>query len=255
MSINFILYFFIYGVIGWITEVIFCLIVDKEVVNRGFLKGPICPIYGVGAIFVLLLLEQFKGRIGVIFILGILIATVIEYLTSCVLESIFQTKWWDYSNNKFNINGRVCLFNSLLFGVLAVFLVEIIHPFLCKIVDTAPRELIIIITIILLMVLVIDLVKSIKALLSINSNVYKLENFIQELKKYNLDLYSILQDDGKKIGNQDNRNLKAKLKEKLNQKINLTSREKSLFKAFPKGTHKKYNESFKKLKKIINTKK
>lgn len=255
MSINFILYFFIYGVIGWITEVIFCLIVDKEIVNRGFLKGPICPIYGAGAVFVLLLLEGFKGRIGVIFILGILIASIIEYLTSCVLENIFQTKWWDYSNNRFNINGRICLLNSLLFGVLAVLLVEIIHPFLHKIVNIMPRKLIIIVTIILLTILLIDLVKSVKVLLSINSNVYKLENFIQELKKYNLDLYSILQDDGRKNDNKDNRKLKAKLKEKLNQKINLTSREKSLFKAFPKGTHKKYNESFKKLKKIINAKK
>ena len=110
--------FVIYSILGYVCEMIFCAIVDKKVVNRGFLCGPILPIYGVGAVFMLLALSRYKSDPLVVFVFGAIICSALEYFTSFVLEKIFHNMWWDYYDYKFNINGRICLLNSILFGML-----------------------------------------------------------------------------------------------------------------------------------------
>ncbi|HBB29668.1 MAG TPA: hypothetical protein DC000_10580, partial [Clostridiales bacterium] len=115
MSTNFyvnFIYFIMYSVIGWICEVIFCSIPEKKFINRGFLNGPLCPIYGFGALIVIFFLTPFKDSIFLVFIFGLIVTSTLEYFTSYAMEKLFHSKWWDYSNNRFNINGRVCLLNS-----------------------------------------------------------------------------------------------------------------------------------------------
>ena len=119
MKMNFVylfLVFMFYSVLGYLCEIVCSSIKQKKLVNRGFLCGPYCPIYGVGSLFILLLLSRFKEDPVVVYILGAILTSAIEYVTSFLLEKIFHNKWWDYSDEKFNIHGRVFLFNTLLFG-------------------------------------------------------------------------------------------------------------------------------------------
>ncbi len=121
-----ILYFFIYSFLGWIYETIFVSIREREWSNRGFLMGPICPIYGVGAVVAVLICSDMS--IPLTFILCMLGSAVLEYTTAYVLDKLFHASWWDYSNMPFNINGYICLPASLLFGAAGVLIAKILHP-------------------------------------------------------------------------------------------------------------------------------
>lgn len=125
-----ILCFFIYAFLGYVCEVIYCSIGQKKLVNRGYLYLPICPIYGFGAILILSLMWPIREMWYLVFFLGIFLTTTLEYLTSYVMELFFHMRWWDYSKRKWNINGRVCLRNSLLFGGLVMLVVYGIQPIL-----------------------------------------------------------------------------------------------------------------------------
>lgn len=122
--------FIFYSMIGWIIEVVDQFYRQKKFINRGFLLGPYCPIHGLGALLMLILLSKFFNNTLVLFINSVLLCTVLEYITSYVLEKIFRARWWDYSDYKFNLNGRVCLQNSLFFGLAGVIIVKFSQPFL-----------------------------------------------------------------------------------------------------------------------------
>lgn len=123
-----ILYFAIYSMLGWVCEVIYCSIPAKHFINRGFLNGPYCPVYGFGALIVIYILFPFTAYPLLVFTLATLLTSTLEYLTSYILEKSFNAHWWDYSKRKFNIHGRVCLLNSSLFGILCLVLVYLVHP-------------------------------------------------------------------------------------------------------------------------------
>lgn len=115
------LLFFIYSVIGWIIEVTNIFITKKKFINRGFLIGPYCPIYGFGGILMTILLEKYYENIILTFIFSIFICAMLEYFTSYLLEKIFNARWWNYSNRKFNINGRICFGNLIIFRSIRMF--------------------------------------------------------------------------------------------------------------------------------------
>ena len=123
-----ILYFFLYSFFGWLCECIYCSIPAHTFINRGFLAGPYCPIYGCGALAVLHILDPFGFSIPLMFVMGIVVTSALEYVTSWGMEVLFHTKWWDYSSYPFNIHGRVCLKNSLLFGCMVLVVYYLIHP-------------------------------------------------------------------------------------------------------------------------------
>lgn len=123
------LVFITYSFFGYICEIIFSSIAQKKIVNRGFLCGPYCPIYGVGSIFILFTLLRFKDDPIIVFILGAIITSALEYFTSFLLEKIFHNKWWDYSKYVCNINGRICLQNTLLFGFGSLLIIYMADPF------------------------------------------------------------------------------------------------------------------------------
>lgn len=123
-----VIYFFLFGFFGWVCESIFCSVNEKKIVNRGFLNGPICPIYGFGGLIVVYLLAPLQGNLPLLFLMGAVSCTVLEYATSVIMEKMFQAKWWDYSDLWGNINGRVCVKFSLIFGVLSVVCVRLLYP-------------------------------------------------------------------------------------------------------------------------------
>ena len=131
IKIIFILFIF-YSMIGWIIEVLDQFYRKKRFINRGFLIGPYCPVHGIGALLMVLLLSGITDSYIILFFSASLICTILEYITSFLLEKIFKARWWDYSCYKFNLNGRVCLQNRIFFGIAGVFIVKIANPFVVK---------------------------------------------------------------------------------------------------------------------------
>jgi Predicted membrane protein len=131
--------FFLYSFLGWIYESTFVSIKKRTFVNRGFLNGPMIPIYGAGASTVYLFLHNRMDNAVFVFVQGMLLATVLEYITSFLMEKIFHAKWWDYSNSKYNIQGRVCLMASLFWGFLSILMSEVLQPSINHVIDRIPR--------------------------------------------------------------------------------------------------------------------
>ena len=152
---------FVFSVVGWITECIYCSIGEKKLVlNRGFLIGPYCPIYGVGTLYVYFAIDRFKDNYFLFFLTSIIGLSILEYLTSYFMEKIFHARWWDYSNRFLNINGRVCLMNAILFGIMAIlFSYFVLTPYV-NFVSQIPKIILIIVSIIFLIIFVTDYIVS-----------------------------------------------------------------------------------------------
>ncbi len=129
----------IYGFIGWCCEVIFAAVEQGKFVNRGFLNGPICPIYGLGMLLVLWVLTPLKTHLWLLFFGSVLLCTVLEYVTGFLLEKLFHQKWWDYSKYPFHLQGYVCLKFSLLWGLGAMFAVWVVHPPIALLLEKLPK--------------------------------------------------------------------------------------------------------------------
>ena len=133
------LLFLTYSFLGWTMEVIGKLIQYKRFINRGFLIGPYCPIYGTGALLITFLLKRYTNDPITLFIMAILVCGTLEYLTSYFMEKIYHARWWDYSQRKFNINGRVCLNTIIPFGLLGMFIMYVSNPFLLEKINELPE--------------------------------------------------------------------------------------------------------------------
>lgn len=164
--------FIIYSFLGWLMEVLLVSFQQRKITARGFLIGPWCPIYGFGALFVTLLLKKYYEDPIVLFIMSFLLGTILEYITSYLMEKMFKARWWDYTNHKFHINGRVSLTTSLGFGLLGVILVYVFNPFFLKIISNIPNILFNTVMIIILLIFVSDVIISFKIITNI-----KKENF------------------------------------------------------------------------------
>jgi len=127
-----LIYFFIwlvfYSFAGWVYESILCSVKERKPVNRGFLNGPICPVYGFGAVLLILTFYGRTDRPAVLFFGGAVLTCALEYFTSYLLEKLFHTRWWDYSHMRFNLNGRICLLGAVAFGAFSLILVKWFHP-------------------------------------------------------------------------------------------------------------------------------
>lgn len=168
------LLFIIYSMIGYIIEVITVSICMKKITfSRGFLIGPYIPIYGIGIISIVRLLSKYQNDILVLFIMSTIICTIIEYLTSFLMEKLFKLRWWDYSDKNFNINGRVCLTNSVLFGFGGIIIMKIVNPFIESIILKLSPWLIIVLSTIFLLGFLIDVIISIIAILNIKIDIKK----------------------------------------------------------------------------------
>ena len=134
------LLFLLYSILGYIIEVISVSIHAKKLVfNRGFLIGPYLPIYGFGSLIMVLFLTRYENDLLALFVMSAFLCTLLEYVTSLIMEKIFQLRWWDYSDRKFNINGRVCLQNLILFGILGTTIVFLVNPFFIKYISKIPE--------------------------------------------------------------------------------------------------------------------
>lgn len=170
------LLFIIYSFLGWIVEVLDIYFEQNKLLNRGFLIGPVCPIYGVGCLLLYFLLKKYMEEPIVVFVLAIVICALLEYFTSYVMEKIFKVRWWDYSNKKYNINGRICLETMLPFGIMGCLILYYVNPFCLKILGMLNSVVLNIIFYSILTTFVVDLAVSLKVITNIKfvtSNVVK----------------------------------------------------------------------------------
>ena len=154
------LLFIIYSFSGWVMEVIVFLFAEKKFINRGFLIGPYCPIYGFCSVLMVLTFGKYTEIPIALFIMAAVLCTVVEYLTSYIMEKLFNTRWWDYSDLTFNVNGRVCLKNSVLFGLLGCFLIYVANPFLSGLLLQIPENVLDAISLAILALFIADNITS-----------------------------------------------------------------------------------------------
>lgn len=196
--------FFIASVIGYLAEITFCSIQLKRVVlNRGFLMGPYIPIYGVGTSLVAIFLAKYKNDPFVFFWMTVILCSFVEYLTSYVMEKIFKVRWWDYREESFNINGRVCLKNSIIFGLAGLLVIYTVYPFICNIIRLLPTLILEILSICLLLVFLTDFIITVTTLIEVRSNLTKFkgmdateiahEEIMKAIRKHNFFISRLLQ--------------------------------------------------------------
>lgn len=227
-----LLYFIIYSFFGWVLESIFKSILQRKLVNSGFLHGPFCPIYGFGAIIMLLFLNNFKDNVFLLFIVAFVILSVWEYIVGVLLEKKFNTKYWDYSNNFFNIKGRVCLMNSTFWGILGVMFTLFIHPFVEKYILFFNKEALIYMNIILYLGIIIDCIITTIKVKSLDSTIEKIKDLGETIKEKLKELKDIKSDAIEKVKNTENIIEELKYKQEI-LKVKIYKQAKRLKKAFP----------------------
>lgn len=175
--------FFVYSFIGWCGEAAMAAVHRRKFVNRGFVSGPICPVYGAGAAAVAVFLPELKDQLFFLFLGGMIVTTFVEYLTGRILELIFHRKWWDYSDQRFNLDGYVCLKNSAVWGLCSVLMICFFDPLLCRLLVLIPRLAGDILLWILGVLLVIDAVGSGVAVLGLKKKQSRITQITEELHK------------------------------------------------------------------------
>lgn len=191
------LYFILYSILGWLVETLYCSALVKHWVERGFLNGPLCPIYGCGAVLMLGGLEPYVSHPLLLFVLSMFGASVMEFVVSWAMEKLFGMRWWDYSDQPFNLQGRVCLLNSTLFGVMGLVLAQIVHPHIQALVALLPPVWCVLLACMSFVALCVDTVISARAALQLRGRLERMEQMKQELRQYmherNLKLEYVLQ--------------------------------------------------------------
>lgn len=177
----YILLFFTYSFLGWFMESVGGILNVKKFVNRGFLIGPYCPVYGFGVVLISVLLRNYTNDIPALFILSTVICGTLEYATSYFMEKLFNARWWDYSKRRFNINGRICLETLVPFGVAGSTILCIINPFFTNIYMSIPDLIRHIITGILCVLFVIDSIISFSIILSFKGETYSENDNTEEI--------------------------------------------------------------------------
>ncbi len=220
---KYFLIFIIYSFLGWVWEVVLSLIQRHKFVNRGFLNGPYCPIYGVG-VLLFLFIQTFTTRPVELFFIGAVTACTVEYITSWTMEKLFHARWWDYSDSPMNLNGRICLSGFLVFGAFSAGL-PYFHIHIENFLGGFEQAHIVFMAVVLAIVFVLDVIAT-------NTSLAKLNSF---LRKYTTDRIK----------------LPAFLQERLDQgKIVFSRQQQRIMAAFPAFRSLKYSDSFERLKKL-----
>lgn len=180
------LLFIFYSFFGYILEITNCSIREKKLVlNRGFFLGPYLPIYGICCLLMGSFIIRYKNDLLTVFVMSAFVCTTVEYITSYVLEKIFKARWWDYSDRRFNIEGRVCLFNAFLFGIGGVFFTYILNPIVVSIVGKLPILVLRLVALILIFIFLGDIIITITTLyqVKVSSRKFKYRDVTAELTK------------------------------------------------------------------------
>ena len=178
-----VLLFFFYCFCGWVWESCYVSVCQRHWVNRGFLRGPLLPIYGSGAIIILFATLPVAGNLWLVWLLGMLAATALEYVTGDVMERLFKVRYWDYSKQKFNLNGHICLSSSIAWGFFSILLVRFIHPPIARLLADVPSWLVDPLALVLTAAFTVDVVQSVQAALDLKETLTRLAEENEELRR------------------------------------------------------------------------
>ena len=192
---RYVLLFFFYSTAGWCVESLYCSIGEKRLINRGFLTGPMCPIYGVGAlVMTVFLYNPYKDKPLMVFLLGMIMCDIVEYFTSWIMETLFQARWWDYTYEFMNIKGRICLKHTVYWGIGSVFFVYLIHPGIDKTLATLSDKTVFIVTSVILAVFTADVIHAVIKALDIRNLLIKLNKAIDFLDGGVTNIVNVIED-------------------------------------------------------------
>lgn len=177
---HYFLWFLFYSFVGWMYESILVSCQQHRLVNRGFLNGPLCPIYGTGAILGVAILGNVHNPI-IIFLISMVGATILEYTTSWVMEQLFHARWWDYSNFRFNLQGRVCLLGALIFGLGGVGVVLGSQPYVERVTDMIPLPMLHTLVTVLALITIIDLAVTVAGMLEFERVLDSVSQVVQDV--------------------------------------------------------------------------
>lgn len=181
---RYLFYFLIYSFLGWCIEVCYATLNTKKFINRGFLNGPYCPIYGVGVMTIIYFVFPLKNNMLILFIASITLTSALEFFTGFILERVFHYRWWDYSNVPFNLCGYICLKFSILWGLACVLVVDIIHPVVERVISWLPLLAGKVILVVGGTFMLIDFIVTVKTVLKLNAKLEKLEKIAADIHKF-----------------------------------------------------------------------
>ncbi len=230
-------YFVIYAFLGWCLEVVFHVVQTGKFVNRGFLNGPVCPIYGFGVVLVVLCLTPLNHSLLLLFIGSVILTSLLEFAAGFILEKAFHTKWWDYSDQPFHIKGYICLKFSLSWGVASVFVMRLVHPMIEKLVGWVPHFISIPLLCLVLALFLADAVATVVAVRQMDKRLRLIHEIGRKLRSQSDAI-------GKNITADTRRLLQAK--EKLDAQSK--AMERRLLKAFPNLQSKRYEQELEALR-------
>ena len=174
--------FFLYAFLGWCTEVSYAALRTGKFVNRGFLNGPVCPIYGCGVVVVLAGLEPLKGNFVLLFLGSVVLTSALEWATGFVLEKLFRQRWWDYSDKPFNLGGYICLEFSVMWGFACLFVVDILHPSIEFFIRLIPHTLGWVLLGLFSAAMAVDLAATVRTIAKINRQLDQIDQLARRLK-------------------------------------------------------------------------
>ncbi len=183
MLYRFIWIFFIYAFLGWCTEVSYAALVTGKFVNRGFLNGPVCPIYGFGVVIVLTCLTPLADNLLLLFLGSVVLTSALEWITGFVLEKLFHQRWWDYSDQPFNLSGYICLRFSIAWGFACMFVVKLLHPTVLLFIRIIPQALGVVLLVLLGAVMAVDLAATVSAIVKLNHRLEQLDEMAAKIKE------------------------------------------------------------------------
>lgn len=257
------LIFILFSFIGWICEVIYVGVTSAhKFVNRGFLHGPICPVYGFGGVVILMLPPSLYATWIPLFLASMILCTTVEYFVSWLMEKLFHTRWWDYSHYKIQLNGRICLLNSILFGFLGVVVIHFVYPLMTDLLNSLGQTWISISGMIILAVLSVDIFFTVRKLVDFANVMKKLKDFGETLNSHYgqeewfkkdsfMDMINSVIERAENRKEEFNQKILEKI-EKL-QNLHLPSVE-SFLKKFPSIKSAKYREELNMIKEKVHQK-
>jgi uncharacterized membrane protein len=183
MLYRFLWIFFIYAFLGWCTEVSYAALVTGKFVNRGFLNGPVCPVYGFGVVIVLAGLAPLEENLLLLFLGSVALTSSLEWLTGFVLEKLFHQRWWDYSDQPFNLSGYICLRFSIAWGFACLFVVKLLHPTVLLLIRLVPKTLGVILLALLGAVMAVDLAATVSTIVKLNRRLEQIDELAAKIKE------------------------------------------------------------------------
>ena len=239
-------FFMIYSFLGWCVEVIFATIKSREFSNRGFLNGPLCPIYGFGVVIIVAFLGDYRDHLVQLFIYSTILVSALEYLVGFILEKLFHHKWWDYSGMRFNINGYISLVFSILWGLACVIILRYIHPFIEALVLKVPLTIGHVIVASLVVLILIDTYVTVFSVIGLNRRLKRLEDIAGRIKELSDELGENIYETTSNILDK-NDEIKTRI-EKGRETLNNLRNEESILLKQRKITHRRLLKAFPSMK-------